>query len=669
VTPGTFTKFTVNSKGVITYAEYLHDSDIPTLDWGKITTGKPTTLAGYGITDGQPLNDDLTAIAALTGTGYPLRASDGTWSLQNISAMADQTYTPGTYTKVTVNIKGIVTGVATLSASDIPNLDWSKITSGKPTTVSGYGITITNSDLPNNIDWVKLVNKPTTLAGYGITDGQTLNANLTAISAFSGTTTGFPKRASDGSWSLQDIPTLDTTGVTAGTWTKVTVDVYGRVTLGTVLNSSDIPNLDWSKISTGKPTTLAGYGITDGQGLNANLTSISGLSGTGYLLRSGGGVWSVGLIDTTLLPNSGVTAGTYTKVTVNIKGIVTGVATLAASDIPNLDWTKITSGKPTTLAGYGITDAQALNANLTSISAFTGASTGFAVRASDGSWSLQSISVLTPTGVSPGTYTKVTVDLNGVVTAATTLLASDIPNLDWTKITTGKPTTLAGYGITDGQPLNADLTAIAALTGTGYPKRASDGSWTLDTLTTLDDIVSPGTYTKVTVTAQGRVSSGGSLVASDIPNLDWSKITTGIPSTLSGYGITDAQQKLGRSSIQVVTASLAVGATEQGSVALGKTFMLHKVVASAPCWIRIYATTAYRTADALRDVSTDPTGEHGVIAELLLVSGNLAYDLFPMVIGSNMDSPISTAIAYSITNTGLSTAAITVTFTRTVLET
>lgn len=32
-------------------------------------------------------------------------------------------------------------------------------------------------------------------------------------------------------------------------------------------------------------------------------------------------------------------------------------SSLAASDVPNLDWSKITSGKPTTLAGYGITDA------------------------------------------------------------------------------------------------------------------------------------------------------------------------------------------------------------------------------------------------------------------------------------------------------------------------
>ena len=56
---------------------------------------------------------------------------------------------------------------------------------------------------------------------------------------------------------------LGTSGVVAGTYTKVMVDAYGRVTSGKNLSSTDIPNLDWSKITTGKPTTLAGYGITD----------------------------------------------------------------------------------------------------------------------------------------------------------------------------------------------------------------------------------------------------------------------------------------------------------------------------------------------------------------------------------------------------------------------
>lgn len=59
------------------------------------------------------------------------------------------------------------------------------------------------------------------------------------------------------------------------------------------------------------------------------------------------------------------TAGTYTKVTINSEGQVTAGNTLAATDIPSLDWSKITSGKPTTLAGYGITDAKIVNGVIT----------------------------------------------------------------------------------------------------------------------------------------------------------------------------------------------------------------------------------------------------------------------------------------------------------------
>lgn len=69
---------------------------------------------------------------------------------------------------------------------------------------------------------------------------------------------------------------LGTSGVVAGTYTKVMVDAYGRVTSGTNLSATDIPNLDWSKITTGKPTTLAGYGITDAVTLTTAQT-ISGI--------------------------------------------------------------------------------------------------------------------------------------------------------------------------------------------------------------------------------------------------------------------------------------------------------------------------------------------------------------------------------------------------------
>lgn len=60
---------------------------------------------------------------------------------------------------------------------------------------------------------------------------------------------------------------LATTGA-AGTYRSVTTDAYGRVVSGT------------------NPTTLAGYGITDAQPLDADLTAVANLAGTGLVART-----------------------------------------------------------------------------------------------------------------------------------------------------------------------------------------------------------------------------------------------------------------------------------------------------------------------------------------------------------------------------------------------
>lgn len=67
---------------------------------------------------------------------------------------------------------------------------------------------------------------------------------------------------------------------------------------------------------------------------------------------AGGGVFT--------LNNTGVVAGTYAKVVVDSKGRVTGGGTLVAGDIPSLSWAKLVD-RPTTLAGYGITDVVSLS--------------------------------------------------------------------------------------------------------------------------------------------------------------------------------------------------------------------------------------------------------------------------------------------------------------------
>ena len=60
-----------------------------------------------------------------------------------------------------------------------------------------------------------------------------------------------------------NVLTLNNSGVTPGTYTKVSVSSSGRISAGTSASEDDIQSVDWSRITSGKPTTLAGYGITD----------------------------------------------------------------------------------------------------------------------------------------------------------------------------------------------------------------------------------------------------------------------------------------------------------------------------------------------------------------------------------------------------------------------
>lgn len=67
---------------------------------------------------------------------------------------------------------------------------------------------------------------------------------------------------------------------------------------------------------------------------------------------------------------------------------------------------------------------------------------------------------------SPGVYPRVAVDTKGRVTAGLALVAVDIPGFSWNKVTSGKPTTAAGYGLTDaleisGGSLTAQITLAA----------------------------------------------------------------------------------------------------------------------------------------------------------------------------------------------------------------
>lgn len=112
--------------------------------------------------------------------------------------------------------------------------------------------------------------------------------------------------------------TLISTGISSGSYAKVSVNAKGLVINGSGLVENDLPALPWSKITTGKPTTLAGYGITDALPLSGGVI-------TGDLTLSG---------DPTLALHAATKQYVDTNVTSNL-GISTGdVLTTTASSTP-----------------------------------------------------------------------------------------------------------------------------------------------------------------------------------------------------------------------------------------------------------------------------------------------------------------------------------------------
>ena len=330
----------------------------------------------------------------------------------------------------------------------------------------------------------------------------------------------------------------DSSGVTAGaTYQSVTVDGKGRVTAGTnpttlagynisdgVKNLTGVPNIS-AGLDAAYPAHLAGqiFVATDSHKIYRDngttwelIGSATGTGGTITKVAPGVGLSGGGTSgDVTLdLTNVG-TAGTYPKVTTDAQGRVTAGAALVEADIPSLSWSKIAT-PPTTIAGYGITDGVKNAAGVPSISA-----------GNDGAFPAHAA---------------------GQIFVAT----------DSHKIYRDNGTTWDLIGSATGT--GGTITNVVA--GTGLTGGGATGAVTL----TLGSVGTPGTYSKVTTDAQGRVTAGAALAVADLPSIPWSQLT-GTPTTISTYGITDAIQALGSAkAIRADTAANRGAAGNSGRV-------------------------------------------------------------------------------------------------------
>tara|TARA_R100000005_G_C4938933_1_gene164411 strand:+ start:190 stop:927 length:738 start_codon:yes stop_codon:yes gene_type:complete len=149
--------------------------------------------------------------------------------------------------------------------------------------------------------------------------------------------------------------------------------------------------------------------------------------------------------------------------------------------------------------------------------------------------------------------------------------------------------------------------------------------------------------------------------------LDVSSITsTGICTVTSTFV---GSNQLGvRTDVSQTTGSIANDAAANISFAGFKSYTLYKVQTSEAAWVTLYTNAATRTADAGRQITSDPAAGSGVIAEVI-TSGAQTKLITPATIGFNDDNPVSTTIYAKAVNKSGSTQNITVTLTILQLET
>jgi len=285
------------------------------------------------------------------------------------------------------------------------------------------------------------------------------------------------------------------------TYRSVTIDTYGRVTGGT------------------NPSTISGYGIVDAQPLNANLTNISALATTGLVSRTGSNTFvprtivgvanqtsvtigdgttgnpTIGLADNLIAPGTGsltVPAGTSAQEPGGAAGGLRHDNTLSRFRMHEAgSWRNVGTLRTISLVdpptSFTATQTNPTNDSATITFGIIGelagvealSTFGLTSRTNTGTWTTRAIQgtagrivVSNGTGVAgdptidlassivaAGTYRSLTVDTYGRVTAGT------------------NPTTLAGYGLVDAQPLAANLTNLTSFNTNGFVTQNSPGSF------------------------------------------------------------------------------------------------------------------------------------------------------------------------------------------------
>lgn len=387
-------------------------------------------------------NNGQITLTPSTGTAQTVTVkgiNTAAYKAESYFVAANTAITGATKCKITYDSKGLVTGGADLASTDIPSLDASKITTGTfadariasaatwnakqnaidnvTDTASGYVSTVSQTSGKISVGHTAFV-KPTVTWTAGTTSGPTLSVKTDGGSA---TAVAIPSASSSASGI-----------VTTGTQSFAGIKTFANTT-------------DSTDKSTGSLITLGGLGVAKNINAGGNISASGGVAARGISdLNVAGGGGSVSQIrawseydssstDQVLGANLGVELynGKADKVSITAGNAGTSSATSGST----LEVPYVTINSQGLVTGYG-THTHTINGLFTDLSSNTTNAVSLTVHG-------------TTKNITAATL-KTSLGL-GSLAYKSSLVAGDIPNLAWSKITSGKPTTLSGYGITDAE--------------------------------------------------------------------------------------------------------------------------------------------------------------------------------------------------------------------------
>lgn len=449
------------------------------------------------------------ASALLSLTGVSIDGNAGTVT-NGLYTTSDQTITgQKTFPSAIANRPIVPGGIIALATGDADADIWGiseQYYPSNPTTADAWGIrwNATNNEIQfvgagsnrviidldqGNLTAAAFIRSGGTASQFLKADG-TVDANTYLTGNQSITLSG----DATGSGTTSIAVTLANSGVTAGTYTKVTVDAKGRVTTGTTLTAGDIPALSYLPLTGG---TLSGQFVSgrandvntgfgqiylNGAAGNRIDFNTSGVAAPAFTTRSAG-------TKIVLYPNVGASTVDYA---IGIEGSTTWFSIPAGSGY-QFKWYAATTAIAT-LTGLG---ALSLSSTLTASQIIRSGGTASQFLKADGS-------VDSSTYLTGNQSISVTGDASG---SGTTAIALTLATVN-TNVGTFNNVTVNGKGLVTAASNVSYLTGNQSISISGDASGSGTTAITL-TLATVNSNV--GTFNNVTVNAKGLVTAASNV--------------------------------------------------------------------------------------------------------------------------------------------------------------